>query len=354
MTDATYDAIILGQGLAGTTLGWALHRQGLRICLIDPDREATASRIAAGLVTPITGKRFSLTWQYDRFLAEAVDFYRGIEALTAATFFSPREHERLFVTSRELQDFEARLARDPGVAKHSVPGISAESRGRLTCPLGGFTMPTAGQLNVRNYLNASRVFFQERNSYRAAEISCEEIELGQSGVGIPRLGLFASRLIFCRGAEDRGNPWFPRIRFLPAQGEILTLSVDYPLDRVLHRQVWLAPGEDGTVYAGSTYAWDRLDGMPTLSGREEICRKLAEFFPYPCEVIAHQAAIRPALHDQRPVLGMHPRWSRLGIMNGLGSKGSLQAPWLARHFAEHLAQGTPLDPELDVQRKYPP
>jgi glycine/D-amino acid oxidase-like deaminating enzyme len=47
---------------------------------------------------------------------------------------------------------------------------------------------------------------------------------------------------------------------------------------------------------------------------------------------------------------MHPAHPRVAFLNGLGSKGSLRSPWLARHLVEHLLDGGALDPELDLQR----
>ena len=41
------------------------------------------------------------------------------------------------------------------------------------------------------------------------------------------------------------------------------------------------------------------------------------------------------------------------FFNGLGSKGSLRAPWLARHLAEHLLDGRLLEPEFDLQANDP-
>jgi glycine/D-amino acid oxidase-like deaminating enzyme len=43
------------------------------------------------------------------------------------------------------------------------------------------------------------------------------------------------------------------------------------------------------------------------------------------------------LPDKRPVAGWHPERTRLGVLGGLGAKGVLLAPWLARVWVEALA-----------------
>jgi glycine/D-amino acid oxidase-like deaminating enzyme len=71
----------------------------------------------------------------------------------------------------------------------------------------------------------------------------------------------------------------------------------------------------------------------------------------PFEVVAHRAAIRPTMiGDRRPFVGLHPRHNQLGILNGLGSKGTSLVPFLAQHFAEHLVNDEVLLKDMDVKR----
>jgi glycine oxidase len=70
----------------------------------------------------------------------------------------------------------------------------------------------------------------------------------------------------------------------------------------------------------------------------------------PTTITASQTAVRPIIKNQQALMGTHPAHPRVAFLNGLGSKGSLRSPWLARHLIEHLLNGSPLDPELDLQR----
>ena len=62
------------------------------------------------------------------------------------------------------------------------------------------------------------------------------------------------------------------------------------------------------------------------------------------------AGVRVNLPDKHPVVGRHPAMTRLGLLNGLGSKGALHAPALARQWVNHLTEGVPFDAEVDVAR----
>jgi len=71
--------VIVGQGLAGTCLAWALKEKGADFLLIDREVAAGSSRVAAGLVNPVTGKGINPSWRVGEYLNLAVDFYRLLE-----------------------------------------------------------------------------------------------------------------------------------------------------------------------------------------------------------------------------------------------------------------------------------
>ncbi|MEO1998698.1 MAG: FAD-dependent oxidoreductase, partial [Planctomycetaceae bacterium] len=77
-TMTTFDYLIVGQGLAGTALAWSLTWRHRNILVVDRSRPSSASRVAAGLITPITGQRLTPTWRYNEFWPAAVEFYRRV------------------------------------------------------------------------------------------------------------------------------------------------------------------------------------------------------------------------------------------------------------------------------------
>ena len=57
--------------------------------------------------------------------------------------------------------------------------------------------------------------------------------------------------------------------------------------------------------------------------------------------------MRPIVRKSQPVIG--PLEDGRVVFNGLGSKGSLYAPGVARRLAAWLANETDIEPELDVR-----
>ncbi len=354
MNSQHLDTIIIGQGLAGTTLAWRLLQYGQDIRIFDRENHFTCSKIAAGLVTPITGMRLVVSWRFQKLLQAAQDFYQQIEQQTGTRFFYQRGMIRSLTSQAEQNRFKEKLLIEE--FRHLVQQpVSNFDRNLLSLSGEGFEMPAASQLHVRQYLENSQNAFRKMNCFQTACLDMnKDIVLKPDFVHLPAFNLCATRLIFCQGAEDRNNPWFPQLKFKPAQGEILTLNIpDLQEMRLINHKCWLAPMPGNQYAAGSTYQWNQLDSKPTEKGKQEIVFKLKQFLRCQFQIVDHRAAVRPALHDQKPVIGFHPKFKQIGIMNGLGSKGSLQAPWLAENFATHICTGKPIDPEVDLSQRYP-
>jgi len=349
--EMTFDVCIVGQGLAGTTLAWALRFRGQRVAVVDAGEPATASRIAAGLITPVTGLRFVKSWRFETFFPAAKNFYRRVEAATDKTLFDERPMMRLFASAeeRELVGQKARTAFPNLVA--SMRPTTEESLWQA--PWGGCEFHPAARLNVKHYLQVSRERFTQREACFQHRLDpANDLTFEPQAVRIPRLGIAARRVVFCQGFATKQNPWFRNVPFDAAKGETLTIRVPGLTERqTVHRDVWLAPEQDGLFRLGATYDRDRLDAVPTPAGREQLCRRLQAFLRLPFEVLKHQAAVRPILLGRRAAVGLHPTVPQLGYFNGLGSKGALQAPWLADRFAEFLTEGTPLESTFDVSHR---
>jgi len=93
-----------------------------------------------------------------------------------------------------------------------------------------------------------------------------------------------------------------------------------------------------------------IDRQPTAAGREGLEAAARRLLARPFRVLDHRAGVRVNLPDKMPVVGVHPHEARLGLINGLGAKGVLLAPALARQWVGYLTQGTAFDPKFDVGR----
>lgn len=352
MKTLQFDMVILGQGLAGTALAWFAHWAGLRIAIIDRDEVVTSSKIAAGLMTPITGKRLTISpdWQKQWDLAQM--FYERVENFTQAKPLRKTAMVRMLHSAEETDTLAARMQSDEVSRQVRHPPQPELDPAAFRSPLDSFEMREGGQLHVVQYLAASRQFFQREQAYYTADIDlARDIILREDGVELPRCHLQATRLVFCQGYAGVSNPWFNTLSFNPAKGEILTVRIPgLKEERVIHGGLWLAPLGDERFRVGATYDWSRFDNVPTQEGREELETRLRKWLRLPFTVEEHHAAVRPILQTPQPYCRFHPQWPQLGILNGLASKGALMAPFFARHLVRVIQGEEELDPMINVAR----
>jgi len=316
--------VIVGQGLAGTCLAWEFWNRSVEFLLLDREHGGS-SRVAAGLINPVTGKNFEPTPGIADFLPEALEFYSRLEVLLNNTLWHPLPILRLADSAKEWSKMLAKTAR-PDVAcwlSNNSPAPPAEGW------IGALELRGGGRLDTRAFLDGSREFFRQRGIYQQAEIAPEQGE---------------ARHIWCDGAAGLISGRLGAHRC--AKGEILTLRA--PGWDENHIRIgaggWLVPVGNGHFKAGSTYEWDQLDETPTEAGREKvmaIATRLGGNADF--ELLAHEAGVRPILRRSEPLIG--PLENGDWIFNGLGSKGSIFAPGMARRLARWVCEGSEPEPE---------
>lgn len=344
------DFLIVGQGLAGTALAWCLHFNGYSFAILDENLPISCSKIAAGLVTPITGKRLARSWRFAELWETALPFYRRVEQVLGQEFFVHHPTLRLLKDEDEIALYQHKQS--DGFYRNIESTINTWSHPEIASQIHhALEMPQAGRLQTVPYLSASREFFAKQHHVETTRFRWSDVEfLSSPSVQMPRYQLQAKWLILATGAQMRHMPQFASLQFRPAKGQILTLKVpDWNDSHVLHCGFWMAPyqREQQLIRIGATYEWDLLDQTATQQGASELLQQFESFYSKPYEVVGHQAAVRPVMKDNFPVAGVEANGLPVALLNGLGSKGTLQAPWCAGELVAHLTQQQSLEREID-------
>lgn len=332
------DVLIVGQGLAGSCLAWTLHWSGRRVLIVDRGEHVTASRIAAGLITPMTGRRLAPTLRFDDCYQHASKFFRRIESEQNCRLLQEKPAIRRFVNEDEKQIFEQKF-RSSDDRFASIKDESGE--------IMGIEMRDAARLNVVRFLDRTRQHFISLEQYQQADLNPDtDIVIDDDGVTVASLGVRSSLIVFCQGYQPGINRWFPTIPDGPAKGEILRVRLpDYTEDRVVHQGIWVVPdpqdADSDSFLVGATYDRVHLNSEPTTTGRDELLRGLQQITGVEPEVIHHVAAVRAGTRRRRPIVGRHFENDRILILNGLGSRGALLAP-LAAQALTNLISGEPI------------
>ena len=337
--------LLIGQGIAGTMLAWALQRRDAEVSIADGALPGNASSIAAGIINPVTGKRFVKSWRFDEFFPAAKSGYQLLENELGIKVWSEQSIVRLLATPEEANDWSARCAL-PDYAAHLGESDNARIWTDLLKP--GFKFGIIRRAARVDFQTLISTFRQEAISggiFLEKKFDYQEVE--------QRAGEYDA-VIFCEGYRGQENPFFSNLPWQLAKGEALVIRFKderaNKAGEMLKKTMTLVPLGDGTFWAGGSYQWHFPDLLPSEGEKTFILNHLLEMLAAPFEVVGHVAGIRPTVKDRRPFIGQSQLHSKFFIFNGLGTKGALLAPYWAEHFAEHLLKGMPLDKEVDVRR----
>ena len=316
--------LIVGQGLAGTLLAWELERVGLEFSIVDAGHARAATKVAAGIINPVTGRRLVKSEGIETLLPVARECYRGIEQMLGVTLWREMRVRRWFADERERDVFTEKSAR--GALASFVESADGE----------GFWMRGAARVELGRLIEVSRERWRKRGVLREEQVG--ELK-GNEGLAVT---------IDCRGAEADGAGV---VDWRYSKGECVELRMS-GLDPgvVWNRRHWLVATGDGVAKAGATNEPGRRDFGVTEKARVELEQSVSAMGFREFDVVAQTAGVRVYSPDKRPVMGWTSKEARRGIFCGLGAKGALYAPAMARAWAGFLVRGVELPATWDVAR----
>ena len=342
-----YDFLIVGQGIAGTTLAMDLIAQGSNVLVIDAYNKSSSSQVAAGLYNPIAFRRVALGWKANECLKEVRRFYSGQEELTETHLFYPKDILRIHGSAEEVVIWNKRM-QDPEFSGLLGDTIHEQDSPFYFQPFGVSKVLGGGFVDTRTWLSAVRRIFLSRNILREEHFEIRQLEILREGVQYKEIR--ANKVIFCEGADALQNPWFGHLPFNLAKGDVVLIYAPDLPPEIFNGSIYGIPLGEGIFRVGSTYEWDFSDALPSKDRANELEEKLKNLIKVPFKIIGHEAGIRPTVKDRRPFLGTHPDNNSLAIFNGMGTKGVLLAPLLAKEMALHLIHGTELSDDVNIAR----
>jgi len=342
------DVLIVGQGICGTFLSWYLERKELSFVVVDEERPHSASRSAAGLINPVTGRRIVKTWMIDELLAFAEGAYQDIGEVLQLQALRPVEAVDFFPTAQMRLAFMERFKEDPQYLRFPVDEHAWDHV--FHYELGYGLIAPCYIADLPRLLPAARRRLESRGELFNERFDRSSLVLEAGGVRYKDIS--ARMVIFCDGIESINHSWFSRLPFAPNKGEALIVEVPNltVTDTVFKKGMTLAPWKDGLYWVGSSYEWSFTDAGPTEGFRQRTEALLRDWLKVPFDVLDHIASVRPATLERRPFVGFHPVHACVGILNGMGTKGCSLAPYFAHQLVEHIAEGAGIRPDADVRR----
>src|SRR6266498_214951 len=99
------DYLIIGQGICGTWLSWYLTKENRSFIVIDKNELVTPSKVSAGIINPVTGRRMVRVWMAEKILSFAHNAYNEIGDFLGITAVSQKNIIDFFPNAHQRQVF---------------------------------------------------------------------------------------------------------------------------------------------------------------------------------------------------------------------------------------------------------
>jgi len=343
------DYIIVGQGIAGSFLAYRFFQKHKKFVVIDNYHQGSASRVAAGIMNPLGLKRLVKSWKADLFVPFSFGFYKELELFFNDTFFFPRPIYRIFPTANEWNLWRQK-AEDSDLGKYlSLSRNAYQSDFIKLTQFQGADVLMAAHADVKKLLNLFRNWLRKKNGIMEEKFEYEALKMVDNHVVYK--GIQADKVIFCEGHQAIHNPYFKELGLNLVKGEILTIYVPgFDSKKIIKKGIFMVPLGKHLYHVGATYNWQDLTLAPTEDAKKALIKGIREILKCNFTVVGHQAGIRPAIKDRRPVLGMHPGYNQLALFNGLGTRGLTLAPYFSTQMYNLLEEGLNVDDEVALSR----
>jgi len=341
------DFIIVGGGLAGISFAETCIQNNKSFVLISDDSH-NSSVVAAGLYNPIILKRFSLPQDAKLHLEYMKPFYKIVEErISTNVDFSLPIYRKFASIEEQNMWFEAmdKPSLEPFLSKHLI----LRKYDYLPSPfyfgevLGTGYVDTVSLLtNYCEYLDSINCLIKDSFIYQELIVSDEHVSYKD---------ISAKHIVFAEGFGLHANPYFNYLPLDGTKGELLIIHApDLKLDVAINSGVFVLPLGNDLYKVGATYEWYDKTATITEAGKQELIEKLNELITCDYSVVNHMAGIRPTVKDRKSLIGTHHKYKNVHLLNGLGTRGVMLGPYMAKLLYEFIEKGTIIPREINLNR----
>lgn len=343
------DYIIVGSGLAGISFAETALQQGMKVLVFDNDSQ-TSTRIAGGIYNPVILKRFSGLAQAQDQIALLNAFYARLEEKLGLKLDYKMPVLRKFASIEEQNNWFVAADKITLAPFLSTKFVTSKYHG-IDSPYDYGQVLQTGYVDTAVLLEGYQGYLEKQGWLVRDTFDYSSIELTDEGVTYKDIK--ARKIVFAEGFGLHGNPFFKDLPLDGTKGELLIIKApELKLDAIVNASIFILPLGNDHYKVGATYEWYDKTNAITEKGKAELLEKIKETLTCDFEIIAHLAGIRPTVKDRKAMLGTHPDYSNLHILNGLGTRGVMLGPYMARILWEHIEKGVPLEREIDIRRYY--
>lgn len=341
------DVIVVGQGIAGTLIAHDLIEARQSVVVIDVKLKASATRVAAGLINPVGMKRCIPSHNAHQYFPKAIERYLEIEQKLDTNFLEVKPILRLFANQEVKHDWQIKFS-NTNMDRYIAKFIECNTYPFLNDIAGSAEVYPSAHIDLPTFLDKSREYFKSECFLLEERFDFSQFD--------PKQGIYkflkSDRIIFCEGFRLKDNPYFNTLPLSPTKGEVMTIRIPSLVyfDKIISKGVYILPLGNHLYLVGATYNHtDLTDGL-THEGQSFLRDKISDILTVEYKVISSVAGVRPTVKDRKTLIGLHPKHHKIGVFNGLGTRGALQGPLLSSEFSAILVGDQKNTQNADNQR----
>jgi glycine/D-amino acid oxidase-like deaminating enzyme len=351
------DVLIIGQGITGTFLSYYLQKEGKSFLVIDNNYSRSPSKIAAGIINPVTGRRLVTVWMVEDVLPFAWKAYQAIGHDLEITAISQKSIIDFFPNPFMRESFLQKIETGDKYV-HAYPEQN-HFNSYFNYELGCGEIRPVYTAHLETLLPAWRSYLQKEKVLLEEEFEISDLKTEADKIHYK--DIVAEKIIFCDGTGSFENPYFKNLPFAPNKGEALVVEIPgLPSQHIYKKSMLLTPLQSlprqsggmgaNLFWVGASYIWDFDNPDQTDAFRESTEQALKLWLKIPFTIVEHRSGLRPATLERRPLVGFHPLHPSIGILNGMGTKGCSLAPFFAKQLTDNLVYHLPIAKDADVNR----
>lgn len=341
------DYIIVGLGLAGLAFAEELIAANKTFIVFEDDSQ-TSSLVAGGVYNPVILKRYTPVWNAKEQLEVALPFYEKLEKKFEAKFDQKFTTKKAFKSIEDQNNwFEA--VDKPLLSNFMDSKIDNKKREGIIADFGLGNVNQTGRIDTKKLVEIYRTYLKLLHKIKFEKFEHQQIKFSEENLQYKDIS--ANRIVFCEGFGMKENLFFNYLPLNEVKGELITIyAQDLEIDFLLKSTLFILPLGNHFYKVGATFNWSDKTSNPSKEGKEELVDKLKKVINVPYKIVDQTAGVRPTVRDRRPMIGKHPAYPNLAILNGLGTRGVMIAPTMAKQLFNNLENGSELDAVVDIKR----
>jgi glycine/D-amino acid oxidase-like deaminating enzyme len=341
------DYIIVGSGLAGIAFS-EMALQNDKTIFVFNNKSQNSSRIAGGLYNPVILKRFSEVWQAKEQLDLLYPFYATLENKLWVKLDYKLPLLRKFYSAEEQNNWFT-ASDKPNLSDFLSTNLITKKWDAIPSPFNYGEVLFSGYVDTGLLMDSYKEFLLQKGLYEETSFDYSQLVVNSDSVEYKNIK--AKHIIFAEGFGMLSNPFFDKLPLDGTKGELLLIKAPtLNLDVIVKSSVFVLPVGNDCYKVGATYNWEDKTNIPTEAAKKELTDNLKELINCDFEIIEHYAGVRPTVKDRRPLVGTHPLYKNVHVLNGLGTRGVMLAPAMAKNLFNHIENQTPLDKNIDIRR----